>query len=303
MIRRTLTLLAGGAPAGRAAAGRRPGPGAGQEDRARHPRHSADLFGDHRLCRARRQGFFKKHGVDVEIRPFDNGTAAARAVVAGDADFAWSPTPPVDQSDSNADVPLVAIYGMPNPGLGASAPPKPARPARTSSARRSASIRSAARARWRCARCSPAARREASNRYQAGRARLEHRAGHDRRPPALRRAASRRPRRDRAPGQEAQHPAGDEEHQPDQPLSDAGGAQGQSGEEPRRHRAHGRRHDRGRAFHAGSEERRRGGRGRARSPATTGRSTRPRSRSSSPSTSGRPKTTACRATSSRRPPS
>ena len=31
-----------------------------------------------------------------------------------------------------------------------------------------------------------------------------------------------------ASGQEAEHPAGDEEHQPDQPLPDAGGAQGQS---------------------------------------------------------------------------
>ena len=43
---------------------------------------------------AEKQGFFKKHGADVEIRPFDNGTAAARAVVAGDIDLAWSPTPP-----------------------------------------------------------------------------------------------------------------------------------------------------------------------------------------------------------------
>jgi ABC-type nitrate/sulfonate/bicarbonate transport system substrate-binding protein len=44
---------------------------------------------------AAKQGFFKKYGADVEIRPFDNGTAAARAVVAGNVDMAWSPTPPV----------------------------------------------------------------------------------------------------------------------------------------------------------------------------------------------------------------
>ena len=64
---------------------------------------------------AEKQGFFKKHGANVEIKPFDNGTAAARAVVAGDVDMAWSPTPPVINQVSNADVPLVAVYGMPNP--------------------------------------------------------------------------------------------------------------------------------------------------------------------------------------------
>ncbi|MFN3658217.1 MAG: ABC transporter substrate-binding protein [Pseudolabrys sp.] len=64
---------------------------------------------------AEKHGFFKKHGVNVEIRPFDNGTAAARAVVAGDVDMSWSPTPPVINQISNAGVPLVAVYGMPNP--------------------------------------------------------------------------------------------------------------------------------------------------------------------------------------------
>jgi ABC-type nitrate/sulfonate/bicarbonate transport system substrate-binding protein len=63
---------------------------------------------------AEKHGFFKKYGVSVDIRPFDNGTAAARAVVSGDADFSWSPTPPVINQISNADVPLVAVYGMPN---------------------------------------------------------------------------------------------------------------------------------------------------------------------------------------------
>ncbi len=64
---------------------------------------------------AEKQGFFKKHGANVEIKPFDNGTAAARAVVSGDMDMAWSPTPPVINQISNAGVPLVAVYGMPNP--------------------------------------------------------------------------------------------------------------------------------------------------------------------------------------------
>jgi len=64
---------------------------------------------------AEKQGFFKKHGANVEIKPFDNGTAAARAVVAGDVDMAWSPTPPVINQVSNAEVPLIALYGMPNP--------------------------------------------------------------------------------------------------------------------------------------------------------------------------------------------
>jgi ABC-type nitrate/sulfonate/bicarbonate transport system substrate-binding protein len=64
---------------------------------------------------ADKEGFFKKEGVDVELRPFDTGTAAARAVVAGDIDFAISPSPLVINQISNAGVNLVAIWGFPRP--------------------------------------------------------------------------------------------------------------------------------------------------------------------------------------------
>ena len=129
---------------------RRAGLGAGQENRHRDARHSADLFGDIAYV-AEKQGFFKKHGANVEIKPFDNGTAAARAVVAGDIDMAWSPTPPVINQVSNADVPLVARLRHAEPGLGDRHHRRQARPARTSPARMSALTRSMARARWRCA--------------------------------------------------------------------------------------------------------------------------------------------------------
>ncbi len=66
------------------------------------------------LCRGE-AGLLQEARRRRHIRPFDNGTAAARAVVAGDIDMAWSPTPPVINQISNADVPLVAVYGMPNP--------------------------------------------------------------------------------------------------------------------------------------------------------------------------------------------
>ena len=61
------------------------------------------------------QGFFKKYGANVEVRPFDTGAAAARAVVAGDIDFALSPAVLVANQIANANVDLVALWGMPNP--------------------------------------------------------------------------------------------------------------------------------------------------------------------------------------------
>jgi len=64
---------------------------------------------------AQQQGFFKKYGVDVELRQFDNGTAAARAVVAGDLDASMSATPLLVTQIANANVDLVGIYGFPKP--------------------------------------------------------------------------------------------------------------------------------------------------------------------------------------------
>ena len=64
---------------------------------------------------AQDQGFFKKYGVDVELRQFDNGTAAARAVVAGDIDASMSATALLISQIANAGVPLVGIYGFPKP--------------------------------------------------------------------------------------------------------------------------------------------------------------------------------------------
>lgn len=64
---------------------------------------------------AQEQGFFKKYGADVELRQFDNGTAAARAVVAGDLDASLSATPLLVTQIANANVDLVGIYGFPKP--------------------------------------------------------------------------------------------------------------------------------------------------------------------------------------------
>jgi ABC-type nitrate/sulfonate/bicarbonate transport system substrate-binding protein len=64
---------------------------------------------------AEKEGLFKKFGANVELRPFDNGTAAARAVLAGDVDMSMSPSPPVINQISNSGANLVAIYGWNNP--------------------------------------------------------------------------------------------------------------------------------------------------------------------------------------------
>jgi NitT/TauT family transport system substrate-binding protein len=64
---------------------------------------------------AQTEGFWKKHGLDVDLRQFDTGTAAARAVTSGDIELALSPSPLIVNQISNANANIVSIYGMPNP--------------------------------------------------------------------------------------------------------------------------------------------------------------------------------------------
>ena len=64
---------------------------------------------------AQDQKLFDKYGVKVDLRPFDSGAAAARAVVAGDIALSVSPTPLLMTMISNANVDLVSIYGYPKP--------------------------------------------------------------------------------------------------------------------------------------------------------------------------------------------
>ncbi len=73
------------------------------------------IFAAVQLYVAESEGFFKKHGVNVEVRPFDTGTAAARAVLAGDIEISMSPTPLIINQISNANANVVAIYGLPSP--------------------------------------------------------------------------------------------------------------------------------------------------------------------------------------------
>jgi ABC-type nitrate/sulfonate/bicarbonate transport system substrate-binding protein len=72
------------------------------------------IFASIILYVADKEGLFKKYGANVEIRPFDTGTAAARAIIAGDIEMAMSPSALIINQVSNTGVGLVAIYGLVN---------------------------------------------------------------------------------------------------------------------------------------------------------------------------------------------
>ena len=64
---------------------------------------------------AQQEKLFEKYGVKVTLRPFDTGAAAARAVIAGDIDMSITPTALVANMISNANTPIVTIYGYEKP--------------------------------------------------------------------------------------------------------------------------------------------------------------------------------------------
>jgi ABC-type nitrate/sulfonate/bicarbonate transport system substrate-binding protein len=72
------------------------------------------IFASVILYTADKEGFFKKYGVNVEVRPFDTGTSAARAVITGDIEMSLSPSALIINQISNSGVGLVAIYGLIN---------------------------------------------------------------------------------------------------------------------------------------------------------------------------------------------
>jgi NitT/TauT family transport system substrate-binding protein len=84
------------------------------------------IFASVILYVAEKEGFFKKYGVDAEVRPFDTGTAASRAVISGDIEMSLSPSALLINQISNADANTVAIYGLTNSDflLGSSDPAK-----------------------------------------------------------------------------------------------------------------------------------------------------------------------------------
>ena len=82
MIRRTFSLMAGGALLAALLMGSGPALAQAKKVVVAIP-GIPPIFSVTIAFVAEKQGFFKKHGATVEIRPFDNGTAAANRSNAG----------------------------------------------------------------------------------------------------------------------------------------------------------------------------------------------------------------------------
>ena len=72
------------------------------------------VFASAILYVADKEGFFKKYGANVEIRPFETGATASRAVISGDIEMSLSPTALLINQVSNTNAPVVAVYGLAN---------------------------------------------------------------------------------------------------------------------------------------------------------------------------------------------
>ena len=73
------------------------------------------IFASVILYVAQKEGFWKKHDVEIEVKAFETGTAAARAVLTGDLEISLSPTSLIISQISNADANVIAINGFPSP--------------------------------------------------------------------------------------------------------------------------------------------------------------------------------------------
>ncbi|MCD6075210.1 MAG: ABC-type nitrate/sulfonate/bicarbonate transport system periplasmic component-like protein [Rhodospirillales bacterium] len=70
------------------------------------------VFGAVVAYTAKEVGIAAKYNIDLEVKPFDSGAAAANAVNAGSVDFSLSPTQFVATMISNSGAKIKAIWGM-----------------------------------------------------------------------------------------------------------------------------------------------------------------------------------------------
>ena len=232
MTRVRLTLMAGALFAALAA----PGPAAAETKKMVVAAPGIPpIFASVILYVAEKEGFFKKYGVNAEVRPFDTGTAASRAVISGDIEMSLSPSALLINQISNADANTVAIYGMTNSDflLGSTDPAKTSckdvvgQPVGvdTVGGARSIALRSMLTGGCPGVKIDDVQQVALSSNV---------RAGDDRRPAQFRRPASRRRRGARGAGQEGRQAADGAEDQSEQPLPRVRGARRQAQGEPRR---------------------------------------------------------------------